>query len=198
MQLAIHEHNRQIFDSLKQQAARVFDVLLTKSQSVWKAIGNSLKTALLTAIKEVVTSRVAATLMYMFTGQKVSFAGVVRGLAVAADAGRAAARWGSARCRYRRDDRRLDSSARPVTPPGGMAAVGGGGMTQQQAAQIILGTAAGGGGAAAGWWRRHVEGWRRRPRQPQAEHLRLGKTCSTNLGNLGFKPERWSMDEAAT
>ena len=71
----VREHNRQIFDSLKQQAGGVFDALLTKSQSVWKAIGNSLKTALLTAIKEVVTSRVAATLMYMFTGQKVSFAG---------------------------------------------------------------------------------------------------------------------------
>ena len=71
----VREHNRQIFDSLKQQAGGVFDALLTKSQSVWKAIGNSLKTALLTAIKEVVTSRVAATLMYMFTGQKVTFAG---------------------------------------------------------------------------------------------------------------------------
>ena len=59
----VREHNRQIFDSLKQQAGGVFDALLHKSQSVWKAIGNSLKTALLTAIKEVVTSRVAATLM---------------------------------------------------------------------------------------------------------------------------------------
>ena len=71
----VREHNRQIFDSLKQQAGGVFDALLTKSQSVWKAIGNSLKTALLTAIKDVVTSRVAAMLMQMFTGQKVTFAG---------------------------------------------------------------------------------------------------------------------------
>jgi len=71
----VREHNRQIFDSLKQQAGGVFDALLSKSQSVWKAIGNSLKTALLTAIKDVVTSRVAAMLMQMFTGQKVSFAG---------------------------------------------------------------------------------------------------------------------------
>jgi hypothetical protein len=50
----------------------VFDALLTKSQSVWSAIGNSLKTALLTAIKDVVTSRVAATLMQIFGGQRVS------------------------------------------------------------------------------------------------------------------------------
>jgi hypothetical protein len=55
-----------IFQSLKQQAGGVFDALVTKSQSVWSAIGNSLKTALLTAIKDVVTSRVAAMLMGMF------------------------------------------------------------------------------------------------------------------------------------
>src|SRR5690606_19058979 len=71
----VREHNRQVFESLKQQAGGVVDALLTRSQSVWKAIGSSLKTALLTAIKEVVTSRVAAALMYMFTGQKVTFAG---------------------------------------------------------------------------------------------------------------------------
>jgi hypothetical protein len=55
-----------IFQSLKQQAGGVFDALVTKSQSVWSAIGNSLKTALLTAIKDVVTSRVAAMLMGLF------------------------------------------------------------------------------------------------------------------------------------
>jgi len=71
----VRDHNRAIFDSLKQQAGGVFDALLQKSQSVWSAIGNTFKTAMLTAIKEVVTSRVAALLMQMFTGQKVSFAG---------------------------------------------------------------------------------------------------------------------------
>ncbi len=71
----IREHNRSIFESLKQQAGGVFDALLQKSQSVWSAIGNAFKTAILTAIKEVVTSRVAALLMQLFTGQKVSFAG---------------------------------------------------------------------------------------------------------------------------
>jgi phage-related minor tail protein len=62
----VRDHNKQIFDSLKQQAGGVFDALLSKSQSVWSAIGNSLKTALLTAIKDVVTSRIAAMLMNMF------------------------------------------------------------------------------------------------------------------------------------
>ena len=70
----VRDQNRQIFDSLKRQAEGVFDALLTKSQSIWSAIGNSLKTALLTAIKDVVTSRVATMLMQLFTGARASFA----------------------------------------------------------------------------------------------------------------------------
>lgn len=70
----LREHNRQIFDSLKQQAGGVFDALLQKSQSVWSAIGNALKTALLTAIKDVVTSRVAGLLMSLLYGTSVSLA----------------------------------------------------------------------------------------------------------------------------
>src|SRR5581483_2953936 len=69
----IRDRNQQIFDSLKRQAEGVFDALLTKSQSIWSAIGNSLKTAILTAIKDVVSSRVAAMLMQLFTGTRVSF-----------------------------------------------------------------------------------------------------------------------------
>ena len=72
VQLA-REHYRQIFDSLKQQAGGVFDALVTKSQSVFAAIGNALKTAVLTAIKEIVTSRVAALLLQLFTGAKTTF-----------------------------------------------------------------------------------------------------------------------------
>jgi len=68
----VRNHNQQMFDSFKRQAEGVFDALLAKSGSVWSAIGNSLKTALLTAIKDVVTSRVAAMLMQMFTGTQVS------------------------------------------------------------------------------------------------------------------------------
>lgn len=71
----VRDHNQRLFDSFKRQAEGVFDALLTKSQSIWSAIGNSLKTALLTAIKDVVTSRVAAMLMQLFTGTRVSLAG---------------------------------------------------------------------------------------------------------------------------
>ncbi|GIW55502.1 MAG: hypothetical protein KatS3mg082_1906 [Nitrospiraceae bacterium] len=71
----IRDHNQRIFDSFKRQAEGVFDALLAKSQSIWSAIGNSLKTALLTAIKDVVSSRVAAMLMQLFTGTRVWLAG---------------------------------------------------------------------------------------------------------------------------
>jgi hypothetical protein len=71
----IQDHYRQIFDSLKQQAGGVFDAMLSKSKSVWQAMGDTLKTALLTAIKEVVTSRIAAMLLQLFTGARTTFAG---------------------------------------------------------------------------------------------------------------------------
>ncbi len=77
----IRDQNLRIFDSFKRQAEGVFDALLTKSQSVWAAIGNSLKTALLTAIKEVVTSRVALMLMQMFGGVRMPVGGMGGGLA---------------------------------------------------------------------------------------------------------------------
>jgi hypothetical protein len=41
----IRDHTKQVFDSLKEQAGGVFDSLLNKSQSVWAAIANTLKTA---------------------------------------------------------------------------------------------------------------------------------------------------------
>ena len=187
----VRDHNRQIFESLKQQAGGVFDALLDKSQSVWKAIGNSLKTALLTAIKDVVTSRIAATLMQMFTGQKVTFAGggagpggsggmlgglggllgigavpVFGGTGGGPIPGGAAGGWGTP----------------PFLPQGG----GGGG--------IPLGGGGGAGGAAAGGGavtskagvgilanlKQSISGW---------------KDMLTNLGNLGYKPERWKIDE---
>jgi len=72
----VRDQNQRIFDSLKRQAEGVFDALLTRSQSVWSAIGNALKTALLTAIKEVVTSRIAAMLMQLFAGARLPVGGV--------------------------------------------------------------------------------------------------------------------------
>jgi len=80
----VRDHNQRIFDSFKRQAEGVFDALLTKGRSIWSALADSLKTALLTAIKEVVTSRIAAMLTYLFSGRRVSFAGGAGGLLAAA------------------------------------------------------------------------------------------------------------------
>ncbi len=174
----MRDHNRRIFESLKQQAGGVFDALLQKSQSVWSAIGNSLKTALLTAIKEVVTSRVAAMLMYLFTGQKVSFAGggagpggsggVLGGLGGLLGIGAVpvfggGGGWGG-----------IPGMGPGGTPP--FFPSGGGGVWSPGAAG-----AGGGGGltskAGIGMW---ASGW---------------KDVLANLGNIGFRPERWRMDE---
>ena len=76
----IRDENQRIFDSFRRQAEGVFDALLTKGRSIWSALADSLKTALLTAIKEVVTSRIAAMLTYLFTGQRVSLAGAAGGI----------------------------------------------------------------------------------------------------------------------
>jgi len=73
------DHHRRIFESFKRQAEGVFDALLTRSQSLWSAIGNALKTALLTAIKDVVSSHVAAGLTRLVTGTRVGIAGNTAG-----------------------------------------------------------------------------------------------------------------------
>src|SRR3990167_7595087 len=71
----VRDEQRRIFDSLKRQAEGVFDALVTKSRSVFGAIGDAFKTAMLTAIKEVVTSQVARLLMQLFGGLRLPVAG---------------------------------------------------------------------------------------------------------------------------
>jgi hypothetical protein len=77
---AIVEEQKKIYDKLKSSLDRVFDALLNKSTSVWMAIANSLKVAILGAIKEIVTSRAAAALMRLFGYGTVDFGGGPRGL----------------------------------------------------------------------------------------------------------------------
>jgi hypothetical protein len=69
MQL-VRDENQRTFDSFKRQAEGVFDALATKSKSVFGAIGDAFKTAMLTAIKEIVTSNVARMMMQIFGGQR--------------------------------------------------------------------------------------------------------------------------------
>jgi len=59
---------QRVFDSLKRQAEGVFDALTVRSESVARAIANAFKTAILTAIKEIVSSQVARLLMRLFSG----------------------------------------------------------------------------------------------------------------------------------
>ncbi|MEN6532170.1 MAG: hypothetical protein ABFD89_00810 [Bryobacteraceae bacterium] len=154
---AIRDQNQQIFESLKQQAGGVFDALLTKSQSIWSSIANSFKTAILTAIKDVLSSYVARTLMQLLYGQKVSFSGV----------GGASGGGGG------------------ILGGLGLAATGLGGMSSTAAgvtgATGETGTGGSSNGGILSGLKGGFSGW---------------KDTLTNLGNIGFKPERWSMDEA--
>jgi hypothetical protein len=68
----IQDHTKQVYDTIKQEAGGVFDALLTKSSNVFEAIGNIFKTAILTAIKDVVSSSIAATFTKLITGRSVS------------------------------------------------------------------------------------------------------------------------------
>ena len=185
----VTDHYKSIFDSLKQQAGGVFDALVTKSQSVWSAIGNSFKTAILTAIKDVVTSRVAAMLMQLFTGQKVSFAG--GGAGAGGSGGILGGLLGVGTIPVFGGN---SGGGSPMSGPmggnplilsaaaaaGGMAAPGGGIMGTGAAG---AGAAGGGSGATAGGlfnFGGMAAGW---------------KGMLTQLGNIGFKPERWRVDE---
>jgi tape measure domain-containing protein len=77
---AIIDEQKKIYDKLKGSLDRVFDALLNKSTSIWQAIANGFKTAIIGAIKEIVTSRAAAALMQLFGYGTVSFGGGPRGL----------------------------------------------------------------------------------------------------------------------
>ncbi len=69
---AIREHNRTIFDDFKRESEGVFDDMERNGENLFQALGHSLKNAFLTAIKDIVTSRVAAGLTQLVTGQKVT------------------------------------------------------------------------------------------------------------------------------
>jgi tape measure domain-containing protein len=70
------EQNQQVFDRFKRQAEGVFDALVRTSTRGWRAIGDALRTALLTALKDVVTSRVAQMLFQAAGGQVTLAPGV--------------------------------------------------------------------------------------------------------------------------
>ena len=63
---AIIAEQKKVYEGIKSALDKVWDALLSKSQSVWQALGNALKTAVLGAMKEIVTSRLAASIAGIF------------------------------------------------------------------------------------------------------------------------------------
>jgi tape measure domain-containing protein len=59
IQDAIRDNYRKTYEQIKDSAGRVFDALLDKSTSFFDAFANMFKTAVLTAMKEVVSSQIA-------------------------------------------------------------------------------------------------------------------------------------------
>jgi hypothetical protein len=66
--------NQRVFDQMKSASERVFDAMLQKGQSIWSALAGALKNAVLTVLREIVTSQVARALSSLLTGQRVALA----------------------------------------------------------------------------------------------------------------------------
>lgn len=64
----VFDHNKRIYERIKHSAEGIFDQLFTKSQNIFQAIGNVFKTAMLTALKEVVTSQIALAFTRLLAG----------------------------------------------------------------------------------------------------------------------------------
>lgn len=80
----VRDNNLRIFQGLKRNVEGLFDSIVTRSKSFWQSIADSFKLPILAAIKEIVSSRVAAMLFQLFGGGPVtvrngqpSFGGVI-------------------------------------------------------------------------------------------------------------------------
>jgi len=77
---AVIESQRKTYDSLKSAMGQIFDALTHKGGDVFAALGNMAKAAILGALKEIVTSHLAAEFTELFGGGHVAFGGGRRGL----------------------------------------------------------------------------------------------------------------------
>ncbi len=66
------DNAQQTFAQVKRSVDGVFDQVVTRSKNVFDAVGNIFKTALLSAIKEVVTSRIAVALVGLLSGNRAA------------------------------------------------------------------------------------------------------------------------------
>lgn len=71
----IRQHNQEVFDNLKAGVRGVLDDVIDKGQNIFKAIGNSIKTAFENQLKDIIASKAAAILTEAITGTKVTVAG---------------------------------------------------------------------------------------------------------------------------
>jgi hypothetical protein len=75
----VRDQIQSTFNSLKSSAEGVLDSMFTKSQSVLGSIANFFKVAMLTAIKEIMSSQIAAMLMQLLYGQSAPAGATSRG-----------------------------------------------------------------------------------------------------------------------
>jgi hypothetical protein len=74
----IIEEQKKVYEGMKSTVEKVFDALTGKGKSMWEAISTAAKTAVMGAIKEQISSHVAADLTQSITGKGVTFPGGVR------------------------------------------------------------------------------------------------------------------------
>jgi hypothetical protein len=74
----IIEEQKKVYEGMKSTVEKIFDAFTTKGKSVWESVGNALKSAITGAMKEAVSSQVAAGLTQAITGKAVTFPGGVR------------------------------------------------------------------------------------------------------------------------
>ena len=71
---AVQQNNIRVFEGLKRNVEGLFDAVVTRSRSFGQAIGDAIKLPILAALKEIVSSKIAAFLFEIFGGGKVSVA----------------------------------------------------------------------------------------------------------------------------
>lgn len=69
---AVQQNNLRVFDGLKRNVEGLFDAVVTRSKSFGQAIADSIKLPILAALKEIVSTKIAAFLFEIFGGGKVN------------------------------------------------------------------------------------------------------------------------------
>lgn len=75
----VEDNTLNIFNRIKSTSDRVFGDMLRSGESFFTKLGNIFENAMLTALREVVSSQVARSLTQLLTGQRVGFDGSVSG-----------------------------------------------------------------------------------------------------------------------